>query len=63
MPRPQRRRRVCSEPEYNEFIPMGSAGNDIVVLSTDEYEAIRLVDFEKKLTSSVPCRWTYHVPQ
>ena len=48
MPRPQRRRRVCSEPEYNEFIPMGSAGNDIVVLSTDEYEAIRLVDFEKK---------------
>lgn len=48
MPRPQRRRRVCSEPEYTEFMPKGSTGYDVVILSTDEYEAIRLVDFEKK---------------
>ena len=48
MPRPQRRRRVCSEPEYTEFLPKGSTGYDVVILSTDEYEAIRLVDFEKK---------------
>ena len=48
MPRPQRRRRVCSEPEYTEFLPKGSTGYDVVILSTDEFEAIRLVDFEKK---------------
>lgn len=48
MPRPQRRRRVCSEPEYTEFLPKGSTDYDVVILSTDEYEAIRLVDFEKK---------------
>ena len=48
MPRPQRRRRVCSEPEYKEFLPKGSTGYDVVILFTDEYEAIRLVDFEKK---------------
>lgn len=48
MPRPQRKRRVCSEPEYTEFIPRGSSGLDVIVLYTDEYEAIRLVDFEKK---------------
>ena len=48
MPRPQRRRRVCSEPEYTEFLPKGRTGYDVVILSTDEYEAIRLVDFEKK---------------
>ena len=48
MPRPQRRRRVCSEPEYTEFLPKGSTGYDVVILFTDEYEAIRLVDFEKK---------------
>ena len=48
MPRPQRRRRVCSEHEYTEFLPKGSTGYDVVILSTDEFEAIRLVDFEKK---------------
>ena len=48
MPRPQRRRRVCSEPEYTEFLPKGSTGHDVVILFTDEYEAIRLVDFGKK---------------
>ncbi len=29
-------------------MPKGSTGYDVVILSTDEYEAIRLVDFEKK---------------
>ena len=48
MPRPQRRRRVCSEPEYTEFLPKWSTDYDVVILFTDEYEAIRLVDFEKK---------------
>lgn len=46
MPRPQRRRRICSEPEYVSFIPQGCAPAGDVVLSLDEFEAIRLVDYE-----------------
>lgn len=48
MPRPQRPRRVCFEPDYVRFIPEGiTSGND-VTLSVDEFEVIRLVDYEKK---------------
>ena len=48
MPRPQRCRRVCSEPEYSCFEPKGVTNPESVVLSVDEYEVIRLVDFEKQ---------------
>lgn len=48
MPRPQRCRRVCKEPVYNCFVPNDALGNDTVTLSIDEYEVIRLVDFEKR---------------
>ncbi len=48
MPRPSRSRRICQEPEYESFIPSGVAGRDAVFLTLDEYEVIRLVDFEKK---------------
>lgn len=48
MPRPQRCRRVCSEPEYSCFEPEGVTNPESVVLSVDEYEVIRLVDFEKQ---------------
>lgn len=47
MPRPRRCRRVCSEPDYNQFFPGGIPCNEIVVLSVDEYEVIRLIDLEK----------------
>jgi len=49
MARPKRYRRICGEPEYNEFIPKGSTGSDdyTVILSLDEFEVIRLVDYEK----------------
>lgn len=47
MPRPQRCRRVCSEPQYSCFEPEGVSNPESVVLSVDEYEVIRLVDFEK----------------
>ena len=48
MARPRRCRRVCREPEYNGFFPEGIAGTDEVVLSVDEFEVLRLVDFEQK---------------
>lgn len=48
MPRPQRCRLVCNEPEYACFEPEGAKNPEIVVLSVDEYEVIRLVDYEKQ---------------
>ena len=47
MPRPQRCRRVCSEPEYLCFEPAGVTNSESVAISVDEYELIRLVDYEK----------------
>ena len=47
MARPSRCRRVCSEPDYESFIPSGISPNENVVLSVDEYEVIRLIDLEK----------------
>lgn len=48
MPRPQRCRRVCCEPEYERFSPDGIPVNEEVMLSVDEYESIRLMDLEGK---------------
>jgi len=48
MPRPPRWRRVCSEPACAAFAPEGCGEEAAVRLSVDEYEVIRLVDFEKK---------------
>ncbi len=48
MARPQRCRRVCSEPAYDTFAPGGIPSAGPTVLTVDEYEVIRLVDFEKK---------------
>ena len=44
MARPQRRRRICREPEYRHFQPDGIAGPEEVNLTCDEFEIIRLVD-------------------
>ncbi len=48
MPRPQRQRRVCREPDYACFLPEGTIPKQQVLLSVDEFEVIRLVDLEKK---------------
>ncbi|MBR2048930.1 MAG: DUF134 domain-containing protein [Oscillospiraceae bacterium] len=44
MPRPQRKRRICREPEYAVFRPEGIGPGEPVQLTCDEFEAIRLVD-------------------
>ncbi len=48
MPRPRKQRDVCCLPEISEFIPKreGSPQREIVVMTVDEYEAIRLIDNE-----------------
>lgn len=48
MPRPTKCRRICKEPEYDNFMPDGRGEADIVKLSVDEYEVIRLIDLEKQ---------------
>jgi predicted DNA-binding protein (UPF0251 family) len=49
MPRRRKCRRICSLPQTTGFEPI--RGNDTlyeqVILNIDEYEVIRLIDFEK----------------
>mgnify|MGYP003371526467 CR=1 FL=1 len=45
MPRPRKCRKVCQMPGIREFRPVGETScEDAVVLTVDEYEAIRLID-------------------
>jgi len=48
MPRPRLLRRVCFEPGFTYFKPAGVGIRDLenVVLTVDEFEAIRLKDLE-----------------
>ena len=47
MPRPRKHRRVCSHPAYTSFGPHACEGRgEALVMSVDEFETIRLVDFE-----------------
>lgn len=48
MPRPQRRRKICSEPEFTEFSPDSGIESESIFLTLDEFETIRLVDLEKQ---------------
>lgn len=44
MPRPRKCRRVCDFPQACVFKPVGGQEKEEVVLTIDEYEAIRLID-------------------
>lgn len=47
MPRPKKFRKVCCMPKCQEFIPLHQQETDnTVVLTVDEYEAVRLIDKE-----------------
>ncbi len=46
MARPHRCRRICSRPSYDSFVPEGISCGSPVVLTLDEYEAVRLIDLE-----------------
>ena len=49
MPRPRLRRRVRGRPNSSYFKPAGIPVRDIeeVILNPDEFEAIRLIDFQE----------------
>lgn len=49
MPRPKCRRNICGIPDKNYFKPRGIPTVDLeeIVLSLDEFEAVRLADYEQ----------------
>ena len=48
MPRHQRCRRICGFPACKSFMPENGEPLNTVTLTLDEYEVVRLVDFEKQ---------------
>ena len=46
MSRPKKWRRVCCLPKINSFGPLNNVYNSFIIMTVDEYEAIRLIDFE-----------------
>lgn len=48
MPRPSKKRRVCSKPPYNCFVPKNNLGQTYqsVVMTIDEYQTILLIDYQ-----------------
>lgn len=46
MPRPRKCRRVCAAPRCTRFEPPGAENAEAVVLQVDEFEALRLMDYE-----------------
>lgn len=48
MPRPRKCRKVCAMPGNAEFRPVGDSfvPADAVVMTVDEYESVRLIDYE-----------------
>ena len=47
MARPCRWRRICTEPEFDRFVPEGIPSPESITLTVDEYEAVRLIDLMK----------------
>lgn len=47
MARPTKCRRICMEPVFDSFTPNQDSPCEKIVLTVDEYEAIRLIDLEK----------------
>lgn len=45
MSRPRKHRRVCSRPRCTSFRPC-EGGGETILMALDEYETIRLIDFE-----------------
>lgn len=48
MARPVLCRRICFEPKYDSFAPRGVESMEQVMLTVDEFEAVRLIDYEKR---------------
>ena len=47
MPRPKRCRRICGYPAFWSFVPEGTDGSETIDFTLDEYETVRLIDYQK----------------
>ncbi|MDD4111170.1 MAG: DUF134 domain-containing protein [Clostridia bacterium] len=47
MPRPRIRRRICGMPTYLSFAPLNNLNNGTVKILVEEYEVLRLIDYER----------------
>ena len=49
MPRPFKKRRICSRPNSNYFKPAGIPKSELqeIILTPDEFEAMKLIDLDK----------------
>ncbi len=47
MPRPTKCRRICEMPSVIEFAPTAPNPAQVVIMTVDEYETIRLIDAEQ----------------
>lgn len=47
MARPTRCRKICAEPAYDSYRPMGIPTGEKITMTVDEYETLRLIDLEK----------------
>jgi uncharacterized protein len=59
MPRPCKQRRICMEPQCSRFGPKGvkmCGSENRIMLTLDEYEAIRLIDLEGKMQEDCAAR-------
>jgi predicted DNA-binding protein (UPF0251 family) len=45
MARPCKSKKVCCMPKSFGFTPMGKKGNGEIIMTIDEYEAVRLMDY------------------
>lgn len=45
MPRPRKRRRIGMEPDFNRFGPKGISIKEIINLTLEEFETIKLIDY------------------
>lgn len=53
MPRPQKSRRICCYPDYWSFAPDQVTANATIVMSLDEFETIRLIDYVRLIDGDV----------
>lgn len=55
MARPKKCKRVCGLPGNDSFGPAGRAQGEMVIMTVEEYETIRLIDWEE-LTQQQCCQ-------
>ena len=65
MPRPKKCRKVCSMPDCGIFAPMDREDRsaEMVEMSIDEYEVIRLIDLQRYTQEECAAQMIYPEPQ